>query len=442
MSTPFFLLINPWIYDFAAYDLWIKPMGLLSIAGMLKKHGFGIYMIDCLDPQTPGMREHTAAVPPLRKETGCGHFYKEHIPKPEPLHCIRRKYKRYGMSVEVFDGELASVQKPDAVIVTSMMTYWYPGVFQVIRMVKQRYPGVPVLLGGVYATLCYEHAVSCSGADAVFTGQVNSRFADTVSALTGKKIDSDPFPDPCYELVSDKTALPVLTSAGCPFSCTYCASRKMFPCFIQKDPVETARRIAVLADRYGTTDIVFYDDALLINAQTHFVPFLKEIIRRGLKLRFHTPNGMHIRGITPRTAALMAEAGFATVRLGLESTDPAFHRKTGRKVTMTDFIKTAAIVTSAGFTKDQIGVYILAGMPRQRWEDVELAVASVRETGLKPVITEYSPIPHTDLWQDAVSASRYPIETEPLFQNNTLFPCEWEGFTLPDLNRLKIRARS
>jgi len=26
------LLINPWIYDFAAYDFWMKPLGLLTLA--------------------------------------------------------------------------------------------------------------------------------------------------------------------------------------------------------------------------------------------------------------------------------------------------------------------------------------------------------------------------------------------------------------------------
>jgi hypothetical protein len=25
------LLINPWIYDFAAFDFWTKPLGLLQI---------------------------------------------------------------------------------------------------------------------------------------------------------------------------------------------------------------------------------------------------------------------------------------------------------------------------------------------------------------------------------------------------------------------------
>jgi len=34
------LLINPWIHDFAAYDLWAKPAGLLYLASTLKKNGY------------------------------------------------------------------------------------------------------------------------------------------------------------------------------------------------------------------------------------------------------------------------------------------------------------------------------------------------------------------------------------------------------------------
>ena len=38
-----FLLINPWIYDFAAYDFWLKPYGLLLIGGKLRKLGYSVY---------------------------------------------------------------------------------------------------------------------------------------------------------------------------------------------------------------------------------------------------------------------------------------------------------------------------------------------------------------------------------------------------------------
>ena len=33
------LLINPWIFDFAAHDLWGKPLGLLLLGGLLRARG-------------------------------------------------------------------------------------------------------------------------------------------------------------------------------------------------------------------------------------------------------------------------------------------------------------------------------------------------------------------------------------------------------------------
>lgn len=47
------LLINPWIYDFAAYDFWSKPLGLLYMAGILRKNSIGVQLIDCMNPVIP-----------------------------------------------------------------------------------------------------------------------------------------------------------------------------------------------------------------------------------------------------------------------------------------------------------------------------------------------------------------------------------------------------
>ena len=48
-SNPKCLLVNPWIHDFAAYDLWLKPLGLLYTGAVLREHGYKIDMIDLLD---------------------------------------------------------------------------------------------------------------------------------------------------------------------------------------------------------------------------------------------------------------------------------------------------------------------------------------------------------------------------------------------------------
>ncbi len=83
----------------------------------------------------------------------------------------------------------------------------------------------------------------------------------------------------------------------------------------------------------------------------------------------------------------------------------------------------------------------MAGLPGQRWQEVELGVEKVWQWGAVPKIAEYSPIPHTPLWEEAVRHSTYDLEGEPLFQNNSILPCHWEGFSWQDLAAIKIRLQ-
>jgi hypothetical protein len=123
-TSPHILLINPWITDFAAYNFWIKPLGLLYIASLLRENGFRVTFIDCLDSYSKNKRH------------GDGNFFKTWIEKPEPLKSIPRYYSRYGISEELLQGKLSSIEKPDFVGITSGMTYWYPGVFKTIEIIK------------------------------------------------------------------------------------------------------------------------------------------------------------------------------------------------------------------------------------------------------------------------------------------------------------------
>ena len=53
MNRPLILLLNPWIHDFAAYDLWARPMGLLVLATRLRQLGWEPRLVDCLDRDHP-----------------------------------------------------------------------------------------------------------------------------------------------------------------------------------------------------------------------------------------------------------------------------------------------------------------------------------------------------------------------------------------------------
>ena len=164
-DTPHILLVNPWIHDFAAYDFWAKPLGLLTIASILGYHGFNVTYLDCLDRFHPEM-------PPsdLYARNGRGPYLKTLIPKPRGLEDVPRKFSRYGIRKNWFRKDLQSISKPAFVLMTSLMTYWYPGVQEAIGVIKEIFPDVPVVLGGIYAGLCHDHALNHSGADHVVTG--------------------------------------------------------------------------------------------------------------------------------------------------------------------------------------------------------------------------------------------------------------------------------
>jgi hypothetical protein len=68
---------------------------------------------------------------------------------------------------------------------------------------------------------------------------------------------------------------------------------------------------------------------------------------------------------------------------------------------------------------------------------VKAGMAFVREAGARPHLVEYSPIPGTPLFEEAKKLSPFDLENEPLFHNNSLFPCRWEGFTWEDFRKLK-----
>ncbi|MBM3212000.1 radical SAM protein [Candidatus Poribacteria bacterium] len=434
------LLINPWIYDFAAFDMWAKPLGLLYIGGLLQQNGYQVELINCLD------RHHPELVEIKRDEFGCGKFYKEIVEKPDILKGVPRRYGRYGLPLPIFRKELNKKGNPDVVLVTSGMTYWYPGVFHVISEVKKLFPTVPVVLGGTYATLCYDHALQYSGADYVVKGEGELKALSLVNELCGAGREYnipgsiDEYPYPAYNLLNNKKSLAILTSRGCPFGCTYCASRIVAGKFRQRNPIKVADEIEFYVYNYGTKNFAFYDDALLINPERHIYVILDEIIERKLNCYFHTPNGMHASQLNCSLAYKMFKSGFKTIRISLETSNPEKQRLMGNKVTSEELKNAINSLKEAGYKSKDIGVYILIGLPGQHIEEMRESVKYVYNCGAMAKIAVYSPIPGTEEWEKAVTESGFNPDSDPLLHNDSIFPIRLGGMSTKDFQKVKAFA--
>ncbi len=441
------LLINPWIYDFAAYDFWLKPLGLLYLGSLLRANNHKVSYIDCLDFSNPLMLQKNGKAP-KRHAYGHGRFFRQVIDKPDGLKVLPRSYCRYGIDPDVFRTELSRYSDTDIVLVTSMMTYWYPGVFDAIKIIKEILPGVPVILGGKYASLCHDHAMAYSGADYVISGRGEKKILQILQNLFDESIVYEPDPDdldalpyPAFDLINPINQVPIITSLGCPYRCSYCSSHLFYKKYLRRDPVRVADEIEHWQKNFGVTDFSFYDDALLVDPEEMIIPLLQEIKKRNLSCRFHCPNGLHIRQIDSKLSQILYDSGFKTIRFGFETAAFLLQKETGGKVQNEELSEAVIHLKKAGYKTDDIGIYLLCGIPGQKTADVIHSIDFVRQCGAKPLLAEYSPIPGTKMWSAALTASPFDIQHEPLYHNNSLLSCRNDDFSYEVYSNLKAKLK-
>jgi radical SAM superfamily enzyme YgiQ (UPF0313 family) len=453
------LLINPWIHDFAAHDLWSKPLGLLYLAGYLRGLRLDISFIDCMDKSNLEMQKYISTSKAVTRKYGTGKYFREEIEKPSSVKHIPRKYSRYGIKPDIYRNELKKLKRPSAILVTSLMTYWYPGVIEAIEIAKEIHPGVPVILGGIYARLCTDHAREFSGADYVakeitmdnlsglsdilarFDISVETRPAKIPAGKHALSLPGDNTFYPAFDIYKHLDYVTIQTSTGCPYRCKYCASRFLYPLFKRRDPDEVVSEIIHWNTKYNVTDFAFYDDALLVDSDRHIVPILEKLRSNNIKVRFHTPNALHVKEITPAIARLLFSSGFTTIRLGLETSDMDMHRELDKKIALGDFETAVKNLREAGFTKKDIGAYILMGLPGQSVESVTETVIFADKAGAMPYLAEYSPLPETPMWDASVASARFDLKSDPIFHNNCLLSC-WSDEQLKKVPELKTLVKN
>jgi hypothetical protein len=410
------LLVNPPIYDFTAFDFWLRPYGLLSVAGQLPA-GAEMHLFDFLDCRT-------------RTDTfGRGPFAHNRIPRPAPLADIPRHFYRFGRPRDEFRDFLKSHGPFDFALIQTVMTWWYPGIAESIADIRDISPSTKIILGGPYATLCASHA-NALGADLVLSS------TDLAPLSSELGIPLDPAQPPLWNAYGSLDTGILKLSDGCPFKCTYCSTPQMYHGFTPRPQEKSLKELELMLS-LGATNIAFYDDALLYRADEILLPFLHAAATRGLHTNFHTPNALHARYITPELAHTLVTSGFKTFYLGYESASRQLQDSTGGKVEDAHLASAIKNLLAAGASNENIAAYVLAGHPASTPEDIEQSMQHVHSLGIRIMLSDFSPIPGTP---DAEAAAQLVDMTEPLNHNKTAWPIRHIGFDR--LNRLKDVCRA
>ncbi|MCX7726943.1 MAG: hypothetical protein N2053_08845, partial [Chitinispirillaceae bacterium] len=209
------LIVNPYVTDFKLYDEWMHPLGLYFLIDILTYNEIEVYYFNCLkrDSKSPS-------------RFGTGKFEHTYIPKPPLYSKIKRRYKRYGCSIETLENYLQNLPKIDIVFVGSMMTYWVPGVVETVEIIYRYFPDTPIVCGGISAILIgdyiKERLPKIKIFDKILLTEGNKIFIPSLQ----KVLHLPENPNFLTGLMKSETQFhgPILLSLGCPFSCSYCAS--------------------------------------------------------------------------------------------------------------------------------------------------------------------------------------------------------------------------
>lgn len=433
MEKTVVLIINPYVTDFKLYDEWMHPVGLYFLFDYFEKIGITPYFFNFLDPGT-----HVQ-----EKKFGTGTFECTEIAKPDLYQSIKRKYKLYGRSPQSFISYLKTIPRPDIVCIGGTMTYWAPGIVETYKLVLQCIADSIIVCGGIAAQLIPEYLkarmpychiagnieglLSLNELPSLFKGHTISHHMLTIKN--------------CFAQYQSLRHAPVLLSYGCPMRCSYCASSILQPRHHLRPIDIVIDEIIYAIERFNITDFAFYDDALLFKKEELLFPFLKKLDDLGCNIRFHTPNGLHVRYLDRTTLDKMINAGFKTIRFGYESSNVNHQKAVSEKVNRDQLREIVSKAFASGFTGNQIGVYVMGGLPDQTPDDLAEEMDFINSLGItvKPVFI--SPVPGTAVFSQY--AIRFPhIQTDPLWHNDTFFITNIENWDENALESIRIKART
>jgi hypothetical protein len=426
------LVINPWATDFKLYDEWMHPTGLYALISLLRHNGWQVDFINCLDR---GPYQRT-------KKYSTGEFPWIEQTAPAPLRAIPRRYKRYGIAAAELHQRLARLPRPDIVFLGSGMTYWIEGLAETLAAVERVMPGSRVVIGGIAATLMpdllrmrFPRAIIHSGSLWDAAGAF-----EPVPGLILHTAGWRQSMVPAFELLHTAHHGPAILTLGCPHSCTYCASKRLQPRAWFRDPALVADEIGFLVRQFGCTDFAFCDDALLYWAREALFVLLDHVTRRFPGIRFHAPNGLHLRWLDREVAQRMVAAGCKTFRFGYESGRPEHARDTSSKAGRNQAAEKAALLRRIRDCSCDVGIYVMAGLPGQSRDQVIEDMRFIGSLGVKVKPVFLSPVPGSALFEEY--ARMIPgLRGDPHLHNDTFFITLLPGWSWTAVEEIRAIAR-
>jgi anaerobic magnesium-protoporphyrin IX monomethyl ester cyclase len=341
--------------------------GLIALSGVLKANGHEtrlVYACDAIEP----------------------------VPTPEQIADLVREWK-------------------PGLLAFSVMTQQYPWAVEVSKHLRQAFPAIPQVVGGVHITMIPDEVSEDRVFDYYCAGEGDYALLELVNRLEkgedtttcpnmrlwkdGRKYTNPvlPFPDLVtlppldYDLFemgkvldSKKGWLSVLLSRGCPYKCTYCFNKEIVDLyraegaakspreFLRKYPIERILgEIRTLKAKHPQINTIIFDDDLFTLDKPFVLKFCEAYKRENFGIPFVV--NAHVQVFDDEMACALKDAGCMIVKYGLESGSDRVRRQVLWRYMTNDQIR--ASFDAAHRYDLHTSAFVMIGLPLETRAEIE-----------------------------------------------------------------------
>ena len=437
LSYPDIQLIRPPAVEsfrFATTSITL-PIGLAYISSSLKELGFKVEILDAVG-EAP------------KNRTG---YYKGYL---------------VGLSLK----EIAEKINPNSkcVGISVIFTHEWPAVVKLISLIKEKFPNMPIILGGEHISAMPEFSLITSCADYIVMGEGEETIIELIKAIKNREtfqkiegigyninnqvvinnrrnrrqsIDKISYPDwdsfnvkGYYEnrfvggMYSDKLTIPILATRGCPYQCTYCSAPNMWlPLWIPRDPILVVDEIEYYVKKFGAGNFPFQDLTAIIK-RDWIKAFCEELIKRELNINWQLPTGTRSEAIDSEIAFLIKKSGMISMAYAPESGSEET-RKYIKKKMKTDRLFDS--IDAAAQADLNVAVFLVIGFPHDLPKHLEKNKNFVERLA-KHGVTDlsvgfYMALPGTELFHSLYDSNKIKLDIKyfkHILDSLALFPSQ------------------
>lgn len=436
------LLINPppsinW--DYSKKEYYAPPIGILSIATVLKNNGFSVKVIDGVyDPQ----------------------------------------YTRHAEEY---------IREEDVLFIgLSAMTAQLPGALETAQRLRKISPKTPLVWGGIHPSLLPEQAarhelvdVAVIGegeytcleiAQAIIRGQNFAEISGSISLCNGVIIKGTPrtplslndLPFFDYSLLdiemyipknrSDvggknlktgplRRSLPILSGLGCPYTCAFCVESILKKKYRTRSAEQLIEEIKKLIRLYAINDVTFVDDLFFADKKRLF-SFLDLLEQEKIEISWATSvrvNYFQDNYLNPELLKRLRRLGCFHLALGAESGSERILAKIDKQISRDDLLRASSWCKQADIN---MGFSFMIALPGETKEEmkqtISFAFQLVKDNPNSYIIgpNAFRPYPGSKLYDECVREYGFHIP-EKLDDWKKVFSREEGFYKLEDLPWVK-----